>query len=273
MRGHYACGICGRRYQVPWAQTESGPVGRVRESAPAILSCVILAVLILPAFLTRPVRAAERTPAYDSAAAAVLQRFILSQQAGGPWPSETIDIEATLPKLKMAAKLRAIRRLPPMGIPDYTVLDIGGDPTVKHQVISRYLAAEERAAALPASSVAVTPANYRISFMGTAPRGSGLAYVFRMIPRKKREGLINGAVWLDSETGIALRESGYLAKCPSVFVKRINVTRENALDDGKVAARVTHITVDTRLVGTAQLVILELPSSDHAAPGDRSTIY
>jgi hypothetical protein len=33
-------------------------------------------------------------------------------------------------------------------------------------------------------------------------------------------------IWLDSATAVVVRESGYLAKNPSIFVKRINVTRE-----------------------------------------------
>ena len=274
IRGHYECGICGRRYRVPWAGIESPPVGRVRQSVPAVLSFVILPVLILPALFAWPVRGAERRVADDSTVAAVLQRFILNQQKGGSWPLETIDIEASLPGLEKTGTLRAIRRLSPVGAPDYRVLEIGGDPTVKRQVISRYLSADERATALPASSVAVTPANYRISYIGPVTGGSRLAYAFRMVPRKKREGLINGVVWLDSETAIALRESGDLAKCPSVFVKHIHVTRENALTDGKVAARVTHVTVDTRFVGRAQLVIFERPSSDElTARGTCSAVY
>jgi hypothetical protein len=73
-----------------------------------------------------------------------------------------------------------------------------------------------------------------------------------MIPRKKREGLIDGVLWLDRETAIAVRESGYLAKSPSVFVERINLTRENDLHNGTIAERITHVSVEMRLFGQAQ---------------------
>ena len=86
-----------------------------------------------------------------------------------------------------------------------------------------------------------------------------------MVPHKKREGLINGVLWLDSETGIAVRESGYLAKSPSVFVKRINLTRENELHNGTVAERITHIAVEERLIGRAQLVTVERPTPEDTA--------
>ncbi|HKE27625.1 MAG TPA: hypothetical protein VKB88_34960 [Bryobacteraceae bacterium] len=263
IHGHYACGTCGRQYRVPWAEAESIGAARMRRPALPNLSSPVLPALILIALVTWPVRAAERTFADDAAAAAaVLQRFIVSQGEAGSWPVETIDIEASLPKLKKAGSLRAIRRLPPLGEPDYKVLEIGGDPTVDRQVITRYISADVRAAEFPVSSVAVVPANYKIRYIGSVLLGNRVAYAFRMVPRRKSEGLINGVLWLDSETAIVVRETGYLAKSPSVFVKRINVTRENDLDNGKVAARITHVGVEMRLLGRAQLVILERPSSD-----------
>lgn len=194
--------------------------------------------------------------------AGVLQRFIVSQEEAHEWPSETIEIEASLPKLKKTGRLLAIRTLFPAGQPDYKVLEIAGDPIVKQQVIVRYISAEEKTNKVLASSVALIPANYKIHYAGTLRLGNRLAYAFRVVPRKKRVGLINGVLWLDVETGVAIRESGYLAKSPSVFVKRINLTRENELRNGAVAARVTHVSVETRLVGRAQLVIVEHPPSD-----------
>lgn len=85
-----------------------------------------------------------------------------------------------------------------------------------------------------------------------------------IIPRKRREGLINGMIWLDSATTVVVRESGYLAENPSIFVKRINVKRENELRGGSIATRITHILAETRLVGEAQFVIVERPASDES---------
>jgi len=181
------------------------------------------------------------------------------------WPLETIEIDASLPKLKKAGWLRAIRRTFQAEKPRYDVLEIAGDRTVKNQVIARYLSATERATDLPVSSVAITSANYAIHYAGRVRVGERPAYVFRITPRKKREGLLNAVLWLDSETGIAVRESGYLAKSPSVFVKRVNLTRENELHNGTIEARITHIVAETRLIGPARLVIVERPASDELA--------
>ena len=254
MYGHYEYAAWGR--QRPVARAKAVPQW-IRPSVLALLT----AVLAWPSF------GAEGVTADASAAAAVLERFIVSEGEAGAWPVETIEIQASLPTLKETGRLRAIRRLLPVGRLDYKVLEIAGDTTVKNQVIVRYISADEKATELAGSSVAPTSANYRIHYAGSVWLGNRLTYAFRMIPRKKREGLINGVLWLDSETGMAVRESGYLAKRSSVFVRRINLTRENELHNGAIAERVTHLSVEARLIGRAQLIIVERPTSDESAVG------
>ena len=256
--GHFECSVCRRPYLVPWAEPEQ--TGSPRLGAPALpsLHSAIQPVLLLLAVVAWPSLGRESVTT-DASAAAVLQRFMGSRGEAGGWPVETIQIEASLPRLKKTGRLRAIRRAFPIGQPDYKVLEIAGDATVKNQVIVRYISADEKATELAPSSVALTPANYKIHYAGTVWLGNRLTYAFRVIPRKKREGLINGVLWLDGETGVVVREFGYLAKSPSVFVKRINLTRENELKNGTIATRITHVSVETRLIGRAQLVIVERP--------------
>lgn len=261
IHGHYECSVCGRQHRVPWAEAESTPTAGVRHAPLPSLRSATLPVLLLMALVAWPSRGEEGLTA-GASPAAVLERFVATQREADVWPLETIEIEASLPNLKKTGRLRAIRRLFPIGQPDYTVLEIAGDPTVKSQVIVRYIAADERASKLPVSSVALTPTNYNIHYAGTVRLGSRFAYIYRVVPRKKREGLINGVLWLDSETAFAIRESGYLAKSPSIFLKRINLTRENDVRDGTIRARITHVSVEARLVGTAQLVIIERPSNE-----------
>jgi hypothetical protein len=139
------------------------------------------------------------------------------------------------------------------------VLEFAGDPTVRQQVIVRYLSGERRAAAVPASSVAITPENYKFRYKGVVKNGSTEAYAFQIAPRAKREGLIKGELWIDGETGAPVRQSGYLVKKPSIFIKRVEVTREMS-----AALHVTHLSIDTRLVGRAELTIAESPATESA---------
>ena len=192
-------------------------------------------------------------------------RYIAGLKQASPWSPETVEIDASLPKLERQGRLRAIRRLLPFGKPEYQVLEIAGDQTVRQQVIIRYLSADVRAAAIPASSIAITPANYKFRYKGAVKTGETVTYVYQITPRKKREGLIKGELWLDGETGAALRQAGHLVKTPSIFVKRMDIARETTLRNGIAEMRVTHLSVDTRLVGRAELTIEERPytAADH----------
>ena len=235
----------------------------IAAALPWLLATVL--VLFIATLAGSGTAAESMTRDDSSAAASVLHHFMVGHWEGSGWPVEEIEIGASLPALKKTGRLRAIRRLLPLGRPDYRVLEIAGDATVTNQVIVRYISADEKAAKLPAASVALTPANYKIHYEGSDWLGDRLTYVFRVIPRKKRYGLINGVLWLDSETGMAVRESGYLAKSPSIFVRRVNLTRENELQNGTIAERITHVSVETRLIGRAKLVVVERPTLDEQA--------
>jgi len=204
------------------------------------------------------------SPAVEPTAAPnlALARYVAGMERNRPWASETVEIDASLPKLKEHGRLRAIRRLLPFGKPEYQVFELNGSRTVKQQVIARYLSAEIQAAGITPSTVAVTPANYQFRYAGSVESDGGLLYAFQIAPKKKREGLIQGVIWIDAESGTAVRVSGYLVKKPSIFVKRVDMTRETSLHDGVAESRVTHLALDTRLVGRAELTIRERPCVD-----------
>lgn len=272
IHGQYQCRTCGRRYAIPWSQENllpaparlipAEPARILQTRVPSFRSALLPLVIILAMLLVSTVRAAD-APMVESTAGAgmAFARYTAGLEQASPWSLETIEIDASLPKVEKQGRLRAIRRLLPFGKLEYQVLEIAGDQTVKQQVIVRYLSAEERAAAIPASSVAISPANYKFHYKGSVKNGETIAYAFQITPRKKREGLIKGELWLDGETGAAVRQSGYLVKKPSIFVKRIDVTREASLRDGIVEKRVTHLTVDTLVVGRAELTVHEYPGT------------
>src|SRR5258708_22486643 len=92
---------------------------------------------------------------------------------------------------------------------------------VRRQVIARYLSADAEGRSMRASDVAISRANYKFRFVGAAGTGPNLAYVFQITPRKKRQGLIRGELWIDAATGIAVHQAGYLVKRPSIFLRRV----------------------------------------------------
>jgi hypothetical protein len=222
------------------------------------LPFVVLLAMLLPGVI----HAADALMATSNdRAAMVFARYIACQTQPPPWNVEAIEIDASLPSMKTHGRLRAIRRLL-LGKPEYQVLELEGDKTVRQQVILRYLSAQVQAALIPASSVAITPANYSFSYKGRVELAGAPAYSFTIKPRKKREGLIKGELWLDGETGAVVRQSGYLVKNPSIFVKRVTLTWETGMHDGLAEERITHLSVDTRVLGTAELTIHERPCAD-----------
>jgi hypothetical protein len=76
---------------------------------------------------------------------------------------------------------------------------------------------------------------------------------------------------LDSESGAAVRLAGHFVKSPSIFVKRVSVVRETTLQDGVPATRLTHLSLDMRFIGLAEVTIKESPRSalDDAATPNR----
>jgi hypothetical protein len=235
----------------------------------ALTQSVLLGIFAIPAILMPShVNAADGsiTVPVDPAAIA-FERYSAGLSQIKPWSQEawnleTMEIDASLPGREEHGRLRAIRHLLPLGKLEYRVLEMAGDPMVRHQVILRYLSADSQAVAVPATSVAISPANYKFRYHSSAEIDGATAYCFLITPRQKREGLIKGELWIDGETGAVVRQAGYFVKSPSIFVKRINVTRDTVLIDGLAVERVTHLSIDTRLVGRAELTIHERPFTD-----------
>jgi hypothetical protein len=256
----------------------SRPAGR-RDSRcfqPSFRTALPWVVMFLSLVLPASVIAADSAKSafsadFGTAPKLALSRYFSGLAANRPWGAENVEIDASLPKLKEHGRLRGIRRLLPLGKPQYQVFELDGSRTVKQQVIARYLTAEVGAAELAPSSVAVSPANYQFRFVGSVGSDEELGYAFEITPRKKREGLIQGVLWIDAETGAAIRLSGYLVKRPSIFVKRVDVTRETSLRNGVAESRVTHLALETRLVGRAELTIRERPCDECTDPSARGS--
>jgi hypothetical protein len=265
IHGRYQCRTCGRHYSVPWLAEQAPeeqvtPAPQIRRAhVPYFRSALLPSVILLAVLLATVVQAAE-PPTADATARASLAfaRYITGVEGAASWDVESVEIEASLPKLEKQGRLTAIRRLAPFAKPEYQVIESSGDPTVKRQVIGRYLSAQVQAARIPASAVAITTANYKFHYRGAEVRDAGPVYAFSIAPRKKREGLIRGELWID-ESGGVVRESGYFVKSPSIFIKRIEVTLETSPRNESAEERITHLSVDTRLVGRAELTIHEHP--------------
>jgi len=162
-----------------------------------------------------------------------------------------VSIDASLPRLEKNARLSALRNISDTGQVTYKVLASCGDRTVRQEVIARYLAAESDAR--NRSGMEMSLANYRFRLRAARSSGTRVIYIFQLAPRKKRVGLFRGELWVDGETGMPIRESGQFVKSPSVFIKRIRFAREYEIHGGVAMPARVESTVETRVVGRAEL--------------------
>jgi hypothetical protein len=170
--------------------------------------------------------------------------------------SMEVDIEAELPRLHKKGRLHALRMVSRLGRITYDAAFFEGDRTIKTEVIARFLNAESAPReGKQQQAWAITPANYRFKYKASGQWEGREALIFKLTPRKKRQGLFVGELWIDAQTYVPLKESGRLVKNPSIFLKRIEFVREYQLLDGFAAPRVIRSTVETRLVGTALLTV------------------
>jgi hypothetical protein len=170
-----------------------------------------------------------------------------------------VSIDARLPQLEKQGRLRAFRFVSRLGKITYKALGFSGDSTVKKEVIVRYLSMDTDKS--PSSDVSVTPDNYRFKFKAKLNQGDRAIEVLDLTPKKKhwwggyKVGLFKGELWVDADTGMPVRLSGQWVKSPSVFVKRVQFVQEFEMQNGVSLPSHIESTVDTRIVGRAELSI------------------
>lgn len=167
-----------------------------------------------------------------------------------------VEISASLPRLNKKAKMSALRRVSALGRITYEMLRFEGDGTVKKQIISRYLSAEAEVQQDPSLAIPLTPENYNFKYKGKAQLDGRETHLFDVSPKRKRQGVFRGQVWIDAATFLRVQESGYLVKSPSVFVKRVAFVRKYQIRDGVSVPKQEQSFADTRLgVGRAEMTI------------------
>ncbi|MGH9660919.1 MAG: hypothetical protein ACRD96_20390 [Bryobacteraceae bacterium] len=189
----------------------------------------------------------------------IVDRYVAASRSQQPrlqGASMEVEIEAEVPRLKTQGKLHALRRISEIGRITYEALRFDGDRSIKNEVIARYMAAEsEERSPKQLTSIAINPENYKFKYKGMQNAGGRLAHIFQLSPRKKRVGLFQGELWIDSVTFLPLKESGKFVKNPSIFLKKVEFVREYEIRDGVAIPTRVESTVDTRLVGKAHLTV------------------
>jgi hypothetical protein len=215
----------------------------------------LAAIVVLGGISAVGLRAAS-DDSLEPASAAIITKYLEAthSQSQHTDPSMVLDINASVPKLKKQGTLRALRVMSSVGRITYRVLGFQGDNTVKKDVIARYLQADQQGQ--NDAALALSPANYKFKFKGAKRTDNGEeAYVFQLVPRKKRVGLFKGELWLDATSCLPVYEKGRLVKNPSIFFKKVDFERAFAIQNGVSVPARMNSTIHTRIVGVVELYV------------------
>ena len=207
---------------------------------------------LLGILVSLPLPAAEQAPSDLELIVKYVNARQMQQQALRGVKMD-VEIDGSIPKLEKKGKLNALRSITRLGQIIYKQTKFVGDNTVKQELIARYLSAEveER----DRSTIAISPANYKFKLKKIEPIDGRDVAIFEVNPKKKRVGLFKGELWIDTETGMPLKESGRWVKNPSVFLKKVEFVNEYELKDGLAVPRHLSSKMEVRLVGWAELDI------------------
>jgi hypothetical protein len=165
-----------------------------------------------------------------------------------------VDIDASVPKLKKQGKLHALKNISKLGKITYHALSFIGENMVKTEVIARYLTAEVQATQDGVNTdMSITPENYKFKYKGTETVEGRDVYVMHVTPRHKKVGLFKGELWLDSQTGMPVRESGSFVKSPSIFLKKMQFVQMFEMQNGVSIPQRLESKVEVRFFGPVEL--------------------
>jgi hypothetical protein len=188
----------------------------------------------------------------------VLQRFLgASSRNVVRGVSMLAHFAGQLPKLNKSGEIHVRRVVAMDGHVEYLVegMQRSGDKTVQKDLIGRFMAAESDVKEHDPAKIAITPQNYKFKYKGLQRKESREVHVYEVNPRKKRVGLFKGEIWVDPATSLTVRESGRFVKSPSVFLKKVDFTRDYEIVDGVAVPQAMQTTIHTRFWGVALLAI------------------
>lgn len=152
----------------------------------------------------------------------------------------------------------------------YRVLASGGSALLRKRVLLQILRGEqeeyETGAAL---QTGFTPENYRLTPGGRDARGLIRLYA---TARRRERGLLDGQILVAPDTADLVQVSGTMAKGPSFWVRRLQMTKHYArLNDRLLTVRVESVS-QMRLLGEARFVMTSEFDTVEGEPVERARI-
>lgn len=220
----------------------------------ALSNALFVSVLLLP-HASAVDAALQRNSSPEAAAFARYIGWVHERDPFTEAGPSLIFVRASLPNLYKDAEMLAIRQPGENERSVYQIISGGGDGTVAGEVMARYFELEKKVADLPLSSILITPNNYKFHYRGALNTGGQKVYIYSIVPKKNRFGMIKGQLWIDGATGAEVLLSGRFTGPNG----GIDLVRETDLNNGRSVIRTTHLSCTLPLVGRGELEISETP--------------
>jgi hypothetical protein len=101
----------------------------------------------------------------------------------------------------------------------------------------------------------VTPKNYSFSMLRTEEVDGRKAFVVSVTPKKEKEYLMRGTIWVDAEDFAIIRMEGQPAKNPSFWIKNVQFAHKNEKRGSFWLAASDNSVSDARIFGPTELRI------------------
>jgi hypothetical protein len=131
---------------------------------------------------------------------------------------------------------------------DYRIVEAKGSNRGE-KVVRKILEYESDAEKKSPHPTAVIRANYDFVFVGNETYQGSRCYVLQLKPKREAPGLIAGKAWVDAHSFLVRKVEGELAKSPSWWVRKVNVTVLFGDVGGIWMQTETRAVADVRLAG------------------------
>jgi len=166
-----------------------------------------------------------------------------------------VEIEASLPRMGKKGTATARRTVSATGVIEYSDFHFDADPTIKTQVIARFIEAETEASSKKLN-IGISRENYKFRYAGQHGSGDWQLHLLEVTPKQKRPGLFRGWIWVESRSNLAVREQGEFVKSPSIFLRSVAFVRDFVIRNGARVPASLETVSQTRIVGAAHLRML-----------------
>jgi hypothetical protein len=207
------------------------------------LACLLVAAAILPGAASGP---SEETPVVRGE---FIGRFLAPDQDPLVSYRAFRRLTASTRGGKMRASIEAWTTLDPVRGFTYEITAREGSGLIQGRVLVAALDAERDAVkATDRDQSALTPANYE--FLDISPEDTRLVKM-DVRPKRKNVMLVNGALFIESDSADLVRIEGELSKRPSFWTRRVRVTREYERLEGVHVPVSMSSTADVLIVGAS----------------------